>query len=796
MMLVNERGDVVRLGAPISTPGGEGAVYEVPSEPSLVAKLYHKPADSQRAAKLQHLCGAGNAGLLNIAAWPRWLLFASNDRRSVRGFLMPRIEGKEIHRLYGPRDRCLEFPAAAWDFLIHVARNCAAAFETLHENGVVMADVNEKNLLVTSNGLVRLIDCDSYQVRNGSCYFLCDVGVPLWTPPELQTGVRQHGYHGLERTTNHDRFGLAVLIFELLFMGHHPFAGVPDGHHQLEIHEAIQRHLFAFSPQAWQRGIKAPPHTLPLAALPERLIRLFERAFLPGSERLNARPTGREWAHELDVLHTARKTCNYDPGHTYWNGLASCPWCQIAAGGGPNFFISVAIQLGAPGPVGDVSVFWATIQRIAVGDLMRKSPGPSIQLPAVTPRWMPLNRPTEPRLTKPQAPSSPAPVPSPALPQPVFPAPPKEPAPTQVARLRLGRFERDARTSGAGALICSIACLACIGLELLPGAFIGGAGTVLFLLTWAMKSGTATKERRQRLEAEQRAREKKRRQAQEKYSRELDEHNATVRKMQEEHAKAVASAQAVLAREQLRLEAEYRSKLSAYSAQLSRFENAWATFEDDRQKWQIESSARAQAVEQTRREMNDTGERLRSTLERYQSKVRVFRVNLESAHQRFQKATADEATEMRALELKKREALFRQFLDSKLIRNHRIHGVGPVKAATLVAHGFESALDITPTMNVTGVGPVLLRSLLSWRSQCEAAFRYDPNTPLPQAEVQAVRLKYTQARQSALVELRGGAGALSALEAETRRAVDSLESRIPQLARAHAQALADHQAAS
>jgi len=229
---------------------------------------------------------------------------------------------------------------------------------------------------------------------------------------------------------------------------------------------------------------------------------------------------------------------------------------------------------------------------------------------------------------------------------------------------------------------------------------------------------------------------------------------------------------------------------------LLHFENAWATFEEDRQKWQIESSARTQAVEQTRREMSDTGEGLRSTLERYQSRVREFRLNLESAHQRFQKATADEAKDMRTLEPKKPEALFRQFLDSKLIRNHRIRGVGPVKAATLVAHAFESALDITPTMNVTGVGPGSLRSLLSWRYQCEAAFRYNPNTPLPKAEVQAVKLKYAQARQSALVELRGGAGTSSALEAETRHAVDSLESRIPQLARAHAQALADKHLAS
>lgn len=795
MMLINERGDVVRLGAELAR-AGEGTIYEVASDQSLVAKLYHAPPHSQKATKLQHLCRAGNPSLLNIAAWPKSLLFASNDRGTVRGFLMPRIEGKEIHRLYGPRDRHLEFPSAAWDFLIHVAKNCAAAFETLHENGMLMADVNEKNLLVTSNGLVRLIDCDSYQVRNGSSHFLCDVGVPLWTPPELQTQVHQHGYHGLERTPNHDRFGLAVLIFELLFMGRHPFAGVPDGHHHFEIHEAIQRYLFAFSPQAWQRGVKAPPHTLPLTALPERFVRLFERAFLPGSERPNARPTGREWAHELVALPAALKTCNYDPGHKYWNGLASCPWCQIAVGGGPNFFISVAIHLGTPGAVADVSIFWATIQRITAGDLMRKSVGP-IQLPAVTARPMPLARPTASRLSKPQAPSPPAPPPSPVVLPPLFLAPPELSPPAPVPRLPLGRYERETRTCGFGVLICGSLCLLFIGLESSPSAFIVGAGALILILIWAMKSGSASEERRQRLETEQQASEEERRKAEVEHAHELVKHDAAVRQMQEDHARAMADAEAAHAREQSRLEAEYRSKLSAYFAQLSLFENACAKFEDEKRKWETESNSRAQSVEQTRREMNDAWERLRSTLDGYQSKVRGFSVNLESANQRFQKVSADEATDMKALEAKKREAQLRQFLDTKLIRNHSIDRIRTVDAATLVAYGIESALDVTPSMKkVPGIGDVRRRSLLDWRTRCEAQFRYNPNTPLPQAEVQIVKLKYAQARQSALVELRGGAGTLSALEAETRRVANTLEPKIPQLARTHAQALADHRECS
>ena len=71
------------------------------------------------------------------------------------------------------------------------------------------------------NALVVLIDCDSFQVNtNGRCY-PCEVGVPLYTPPELQ----KKSFRELIRTRNHDRFGLAILIFQLLFVGRHPYAG-------------------------------------------------------------------------------------------------------------------------------------------------------------------------------------------------------------------------------------------------------------------------------------------------------------------------------------------------------------------------------------------------------------------------------------------------------------------------------------------------------------------------------------------------------------------------------------------
>ena len=163
---------------------------------------------------------AVSPSLLKIAAWPIDLL--SDNKGVVRGFIMPRVvTRRDIHELYSPKSRAEAFPEADFRFLVHVAANIARAFAVVHEQGHVLGDVNHGNLLVGADGTVMLIDCDSFQIGNGTNVFTCDVGVPLFTAPEL------HGrtFRGLVRTANHDRFGLAVLLFHLLYMGRHPFAG-------------------------------------------------------------------------------------------------------------------------------------------------------------------------------------------------------------------------------------------------------------------------------------------------------------------------------------------------------------------------------------------------------------------------------------------------------------------------------------------------------------------------------------------------------------------------------------------
>ncbi|HEX3128568.1 MAG TPA: hypothetical protein VH394_14650, partial [Thermoanaerobaculia bacterium] len=247
LVLVRARTSI-RLGHELGR-GGEGAVFAIEGQGDRVAKIYSRTPDSRKIQKLTAMSESATPALLRIASWPLDLL--TDGKGSVQGFVMPRLLARrDIHELYSPKSRSEAFPEADFRFLVHVGANIARAFGVIHEQGHVIGDVNHGNLLVGPDGTVMLIDCDSFQVRNGTQVFTCDVGVPLFTPPELQGKA----FRGLVRTANQDRFGLAVLLFHLLYMGRHPFAGRYSGPGDMPIEKAIAEHRFAYGPDRAASG--------------------------------------------------------------------------------------------------------------------------------------------------------------------------------------------------------------------------------------------------------------------------------------------------------------------------------------------------------------------------------------------------------------------------------------------------------------------------------------------------------------------------------------------------------------
>ena len=355
---VNEQGLPILIGRELAA-GGEGKVFDVPATPSLVAKVYHTPPSQEKAAKLAAMVRLAGEELSKFAAWPKSLLYDPQSR-ALAGLLMPRIDGaRQIHELDTPAHRKSMFPTADWRFLARVARNCAASVTTVHHYGIVIGDINHGGFLVTPHGTVKLIDCDSFQFSSGNHKFLCDVAVPEFLPPEL-FGQK---LDAVERTANHDNFGLAILIFRLLMMGRHPFAGY-RGKGTRSIPEAIKEYRFAFGPNAWAFEMVPPLHSPLLKDLGSTLTSLFIRAFAPSSHRPDGRPTALQWVEALEGFESSLVRCSVDATHFHHKEAADCVWCRIEAANGPYYFISVAITSQSEIPSFDVERLWQEILAI------------------------------------------------------------------------------------------------------------------------------------------------------------------------------------------------------------------------------------------------------------------------------------------------------------------------------------------------------------------------------------------------------------------------------------------------
>jgi WD40 repeat protein len=352
---LEQRGQTIMLiEAQALGSGGQARVFPVEAHPEWAAKVYHK-ADFRHAAKLavmvanppeDPMAARGHASI----AWPLDLLVDSAG--TVVGFLMPRVNGtRPIIDYFNPKTRRQACPGFNYFYLLRTARNLAAALHAVHSRGYVVGDINETNILVSPTALVTLVDTDSFQVYDhgsGECY-RCPVGRLEYSAPEVLARVGQGlSYASMDRVPEQDLFGLAVLLFQLLMEGTHPFAGVYKGRSDAPTYsERILAGHFAY-----YQGREVPYQPAPLAPpfelLHPWLRQAFLECFVEGQKQPGARHGALAWVRLLDQVAAEVIYCGANAQHAYWPHLKSCPWCARGAKlGGRDPFPALA---SAPPP--------------------------------------------------------------------------------------------------------------------------------------------------------------------------------------------------------------------------------------------------------------------------------------------------------------------------------------------------------------------------------------------------------------------------------------------------------------
>ena len=323
----------LRLGKVLGK-GGEGTIFHIEDDASLALKVYTDGKQHERLAKLQAMIASRLSNRTSLVSFP---LDTAHSNGAFVGFTMRKAVGsKPLFSLCISSDRKNEFPDASYRFLVRVALNYARAIASLHSLGAIVGDINESGALVDQKGLVTLIDSDSFQYAASGTTYRCLVGKAEYTPPELQG--RPLG--SINRTTNHDAFGLAVILFEILFLGRHPFSGIPQGRDHPTISEAISAGRFAYSPHKTVTNMEPPKHMPVLTDLPPDVAVAFQRAFGPhlGSSP-QSRPTAAEWVALLEAMEKNVVECKVNPAHYHSRSATGCPWCRFEAGYATVLFV-------------------------------------------------------------------------------------------------------------------------------------------------------------------------------------------------------------------------------------------------------------------------------------------------------------------------------------------------------------------------------------------------------------------------------------------------------------------------
>ncbi|MEA5555144.1 WD40 domain-containing protein [Nodularia spumigena] len=329
---------ITLVGEPLAD-SGEGKVWRT-NDNGYLAKIYHSPT-AERVQKLAvmtaHPPTEPNSHLNHISfAWPKSSL--KNAQGDCVGFLMPEIKGaKELVDIYNPKRRKTLKLQVDWRFLHTTAQNIASIIAALHNSGYVLGDIKQQNILVNNQALPSIIDTDSFQVRhpqNGKVY-RCLVGSEGYTPPELIG----KDFSNIDQTEIHDRFRLAVIIYQLLFGGQSPFGGKWIGAGETpEIDELIRQGL-------WLYAVNSPfqpvDRTIPIEIVHPEIQRCFLRCFNDGHKNPHLRPTAREWLAALKVASNSLMPCERIDGHYYSQTYGKCYWCDRSTNLGVDIFPGV-----------------------------------------------------------------------------------------------------------------------------------------------------------------------------------------------------------------------------------------------------------------------------------------------------------------------------------------------------------------------------------------------------------------------------------------------------------------------
>lgn len=276
--------------------GGEGQVFALDSKPRILVKLFHERSDrATLERKISVLFKEQDLIQNPRLAWPQISVY--DDQKRWLGYAMRRGNGTPLSRLAHARLYKKYFPTLNRLEIVTLLLDLVKVVGQLHNRNICLGDINLDNILYDyKSHEITLIDTDSFQLKKGGYTYACPVGKAEMTPPEHLS----KDFKSLERTVESDLFSLAILMFQCLMLGRHPYDIIGGG----DPIENLKAGNFPYGQGGARPGtdgaIPAGPWYIVWSHLTFNVKTLFIRTFGEGASDPKKRATLAEWCETLE----------------------------------------------------------------------------------------------------------------------------------------------------------------------------------------------------------------------------------------------------------------------------------------------------------------------------------------------------------------------------------------------------------------------------------------------------------------------------------------------------------------
>ena len=274
------------------TEGGEGYIYEYNGK---IIKTFKPHIDL--SAKERKVNALMKTSLPKSVVTPIDSVLDMQGR--FIGYCMEKVSGDNIEMLKNRRYTTSH--NVTIKFILEILASAKNTLKEIHKNGIIIGDLNAKNILFDSCGNVSIIDCDSWAVGGEKC----GVAMELFKDPKVKAD---------NFTVESDNYAFMVIAWISLTRVH-PFGGTmkPD----IDILVRMEKGLSVID----RKDVKLPRVTKSWKGFSPDLVSEFKNVFENGLRTLS---------DSMEDMKGNLSYCKKDKEY-YYSKFSSCPYCDSGA---------------------------------------------------------------------------------------------------------------------------------------------------------------------------------------------------------------------------------------------------------------------------------------------------------------------------------------------------------------------------------------------------------------------------------------------------------------------------------